>query len=128
MPKGQTDSHRHVERRRYGRVPVKYRVLVQFASDNDSKGTLLDLSLGGCRISSKEGAAVGSSLEVRIYQDEAQTPIRVERAEVRWARDGEFGVEFTKVAPGERERIRVLFKSLAEGPPSAGEGGLPKGK
>lgn len=109
--------HRHVERRRYGRVPVKYRALVHFISGHDTPGTLLDLSLGGCRISSEEGAPVGSALEIRIYQEDEHEPIHVERAEVRWARDGEFGVEFMEVAVTDQERIRVLFESLAEGPP-----------
>lgn len=111
------NSQRHVERRRYGRVPVKYRVLVHFSSGHDTSGTLLDLSLGGCRISSEEGATVGSALEIRIYQDDEHEPIRVERAEVRWARDGEFGVEFMGVTATQQERIQALFESLAEGPP-----------
>lgn len=128
MGNGGSDSQRHVERRRYGRVPVKYRVLVQFIAGDDYQGTLLDLSVRGCRISSEEGATVGSALEVRIYPEEKQDPIRVDRAEVRWARDGEFGLEFMEVVARERERIRVLFESLAEGPHSLTEGGAAEGK
>lgn len=109
-------SQRYVERRRYGRVPVKYRAFIHFRSGNDTDGTLLDLSLGGCRISSVVAAAVGSTLEIRIYPDEGQEPIQVERADVRWAREGQFGVEFVKVAPAEQKQIEGLFESLADGP------------
>lgn len=108
------DAQRHVERRRYGRVPVKYRAIVHFESGQDSQGTLLDLSFGGCRISSGGPATVGNVLEITIYPADEPEPIHVGRAVARWARDGEFGVEFVTVEAAQQERIRRLFAALAE--------------
>lgn len=57
-------------------------------------GTVLDLSLFGCRIRSTTPVNPGSEFTLRIEVPGCQKPIEIERANVRWVRGQECGLSF----------------------------------
>jgi len=57
-------------------------------------GTVLDLSLFGCRIRSTTPVNPGAMFTLRIEVPGCMTPIEIERADVRWVRGQEFGLSF----------------------------------
>ena len=103
-PNGQVDQRRH------DRVAV--RLLSQVSSQvTAAEGELVDLSPGGCRITSPIGVPLGAALECWFYpQDEH--PFTVDEATVRWIRPREFGLVFTKVRPGVQRKIENICRKV----------------
>jgi hypothetical protein len=67
----------------------------QSADDHPAmNGTVLDLSLFGCRIRSTTPVNPGRVLTLRIEVPGCTEPIEIERADVRWVRGREFGLSF----------------------------------
>ena len=64
------------------------------------EGTVLNVSVPGCAIHSRERVQPGSYLEMRILVPDAPSPLRVGLAKVRWCEGRQFGVEFIRM-PGE---------------------------
>jgi hypothetical protein len=64
------------------------------------EGTVLNVSVPGCAIHSREQVQPGSYLEMRILVPDAPSPLRVGLAKVRWCEGRQFGVEFIQM-PGE---------------------------
>ena len=64
------------------------------------EGTVLNVSVPGCAIHSREQVQPGSYLEMRILVPNAPSPLRVGLAKVRWCEGRQFGVEFIRM-PGE---------------------------
>lgn len=64
------------------------------------EGTVLNVSVPGCAIHSREPVQPGSYLEMRILVPDAPSPLRVGLAKVRWCEGRQFGVEFIQM-PGE---------------------------
>ena len=93
------------------------RVSVQFRSNFSSKdrmvagdGELKDLSPGGCRVASLVTAPAGAELELCIFPGDEGNPFTIDVAMVRWARNQEFGLAFTKVRPAVRQQLVQLCR------------------
>lgn len=69
-----------------------------------------DLSAGGVFVSTREPAAVGTSIEMLFSLPEGE--IRVEGVVRFSADDRGFGVEFTKMGAADRARLLDLLKRL----------------
>jgi hypothetical protein len=76
------------------------------------EGSLLDLSIRGCRIESLIDVKPGATLEVRIEVIEHRPPIQIQAAVVRWSREREFGLEFEVIAPTEWAYLREIVKQI----------------
>ena len=98
------------------RTNLRYRT--QFRSSFSSaamvagEGSLLDLSIRGCRIESLIDVKPGATLEVRIEAIEHRPPIQIQAAVVRWSREREFGLEFEVIAPTEWAYLREIVKQI----------------
>ena len=101
--------------RKFPRFPVQFRSSFTSAHVVGGEGTLLDLSIRGCRVDSETNVQPGINLELRIHVPEHEPPIQVQLASVRWARTQEFGLEFTSIETDQRERLRQVVRDLEMG-------------
>jgi hypothetical protein len=79
-------------------------------------GSVVDLSIRGCRIESLIDVQPGSSLEVRIEAVAHELPIQIQAAIVRWSRGREFGLEFEVIAPTEWVHLQDIVRQIEMAP------------
>ncbi len=107
-----------MEQRQHPRFPVQFQSSFRSANLVSGEGTLVDLSIRGCRIVSVSTVKPGTTLNVRIDVSSHAPSIHVQEAVVRWCRDGTFGLEFVSLIPEEWAQLQRLVKELGT-PPSA---------
>ena len=98
-------------------TPLHPRFTAQFRStfsggQREGQGKTLDLSDGGCRITSDCPVVVNTSFECRIYAPGLSWPLRIDEAHVRWVKGNTFGLEFTAMHPEERAKLKQLIANL----------------
>jgi len=101
-----------MEQRRNPRFHVQFRSSFSSITMIGGQGTLVDLSVRGCRIESATEVQPGTSLEVRIAVVGQEHPIHVQGALVRWSRDGQFGLEFEVISPIEWTHLQQIVKEI----------------
>ena len=100
-----------MEGRKHTRFAVQ--LPVSFSGDQVSDGgTILNVSVEGCAITSNRVAGTGTYLQLTMQLREREEPVQVDLAAVRWVSATRFGVEFIKIRPGEEERLRKFVKTL----------------
>ncbi len=87
-----------MEQRKSLRFPVNFRSSFSSIGMVGGEGSLVDLSIRGCRIESPVDVQPGASLEVRIKAIEHEPPIQIQAAIVQWSRGREFGLEFEVIS------------------------------
>lgn len=104
-----------MELRQHPRIPVELHVSFT-APDKEGvkKGTLYDLSLGGCGVESLTPVEPGANLTLSIHEPEQHFPITIEAASVRWTQLGEFGVEFARVPAHAKGRLERLVQTASK--------------
>ncbi len=102
-------------RREYERVLVRYPVAFCPAFSGDqaeaAEGTLVNVSIRGCRIESSLPESQGARLRIGFVADAREPPIEVEGAVVRSAVDRCMGLEFFKIRPEEEDRLRQVIEA-----------------
>lgn len=96
--------------RRGRRLALSCRVFFFGLKDFEGEARLMDVSTGGCCISSTEALSVGTVLKLSLFLPDHPWPMRIDQAIVRWA-DGDrdcYGLEFTLIRLAQRERLRPL--------------------
>jgi len=101
-----------MEQRKNIRFPVQFRSSFSSIAMVGGEGSLVDLSLRGCRIESPTDVQPGVSLELRITAIELQPPIQIQAAIVRWSRGRQFGLEFEVIASTEWTHLQDIVKQL----------------
>jgi c-di-GMP-binding flagellar brake protein YcgR len=94
-----------MERRTHARIGPKLlsQVPVTFSGNAHGKGTLYDLSTGGCKVETRNTPALGASLTLQLAVSPEIDPIKIDAAIVGWTIKGQyFGVKFVHVEPTER--------------------------
>ena len=87
--------------------------LVKFFSEAvEGEGRLDNLSLGGAAILSDVSIPRGEYLALKIISPSQASTIEVELAPVRWVKEGSFGVEFIRIAPGSQQRLKQYLDTL----------------
>jgi c-di-GMP-binding flagellar brake protein YcgR len=100
-----------MEGRKHTRFAVQ--LPVSFSGDQLSDGgTILNLSAEGCAITSETVAGTAAYLQLTMQLRERDEPVQVDLAAVRWVAATRFGVEFIKIRPEERERLKKFVKML----------------
>ncbi len=107
-------SQGHTQQRRAARFPVQYTVDLLGHHDADD-GTVSDLSVGGCKVATEASVYIGMYLTLRVYLPGQQTPLKVDQAAVRWAKEQQYGLEFMSMWPEEEERLRNVVSTLDAG-------------
>lgn len=98
--------------RYYSRFQTKY--AVYFMGDAFlGRGTIFDVSLGGCRIDGDWAVQAGSPLALRLVVPKRTAPINIDRVKIRWVKGQTFGVEFLVMQPAERVTLSQLIQGLA---------------
>ena len=101
-----------MEHRKNLRFHVQFRSSFSSIAMVGGEGTVVDLSIRGCRIESPTDVQPGASLEVRIAVIEHEPPIQIQQALVRWSRGRQFGLEFVTMAPEEWARLQHTVKQI----------------
>ena len=113
-------SSARIELRQHQRYVVPPACLLSFApfaptlsfnGDAEGEGVVIDLSPGGCRISSDAGVNVGDAMSLIILLPGDMCPTAIDLALVRWGREMHFGVEFVSMGTAELNRIRQFLAS-----------------
>jgi c-di-GMP-binding flagellar brake protein YcgR len=105
-----------MDHRKDPRFPVQFRSSFSSANIISGIGVLSDLSSRGCRIFSSTAVKPGTALELRIEVAESEPPLQIKQAVVRWARDGNFGVEFLNLVPEDWAKLQLTVKELERQP------------
>ena len=83
---------------RYGkrhRISGRIEYLV---GDHHYKGTLVDMSRQGWRVSGTLPVAMGTAMKIRVFLSDRVEPIVVDEAIVRWSDGLNFGIELTSLS------------------------------
>jgi hypothetical protein len=100
-----------MERRKDTRYIVLFRTTFTSSTHESGEGALLDVSLQGCKLASPVSVRIGQELILHLYPPE--TVIRIEAlAIVRWATEGEAGLEFLDVPSEDAQALHDLVASL----------------
>ena len=87
--------------------------LVTFSSETvNGEGRLENLSLGGAAVLSDVAVSRGDYLTLKITFPNQASTIDIELAPVRWVKEGSFGVEFIRIAPGSQQRLKLYLDTL----------------
>ena len=101
-----------MEQRKNLRFHVQFRSSFSSITMVGGEGSVVDLSIRGCRIESPIDVQPGASLEVRIATIEHEPPIQIQQALVRWSRGRQFGLEFVTMVPEEWARLQHTVKRI----------------
>lgn len=101
-----------MDQRQCPRFPVRFKSTFSSANLVGGEGSVLDLSIRGCRIESGLEVAPGTTLDVRVQTDGDERPIQVNQAVVRWSRPPQFGLEFVTLVPEEWVRLQEAVKRI----------------
>jgi PilZ domain len=100
-----------VEHRKHRRYLVRFKSIFSTDGAHLEEGLVLDLSLGGCRLTSVIHVPSGIPIEMHIRPDQ-QSPIHIPRAVVRWAGVSVFGLEFKELPELESATLTRLLWTL----------------
>lgn len=109
---GRASSSNHEDamaERRGRRLRLSCRLFFFGADDFEGEATILDLSTGGCQATSLSEVQVGMTLRLSLFLQDQEWPLRIDEALVRWVKGPTFGLEFTKIRPAQRERVRAII-------------------
>ncbi len=93
------------------RYPVAFCSAFSGEQAEAAEGTLVNVSIRGCRIESSLPASQGARLRIGFVTDAREPPIEVEGAVVRSAVDTCMGLEFFKIRPEEEDRLRQVIEA-----------------
>lgn len=72
------------------------------------QGQLVNLSVPGCLLKTTMKLRVGQYADLRLCFPTSQTVLQVKLAAVRWAKNGELGLEFIRMSETDQTRLRFL--------------------
>jgi len=104
-----SDHEATMAERRGRRLKLSCRLFFFGENDFEGEATILDLSTGGCQVTSLAEMQVGTTLRLSLFLDDQQWPVRIDGAMVRWVNGNSFGLEFTEIRSAQRERIRAII-------------------
>lgn len=106
-------------RRTFSRVPVRYpawfRPLDQPAPRWGYEATILDLSVGGCRLKGRPVPPLNSRLRLDFEVSDDEAPVAVDVAVVCSHPSRGMGLAFVKIRQAEKRRIGRLIRSRLAG-------------
>ena len=91
--------------RPFHRLPAHCSLYVQ-TKHGQAKGTLWNVSLGGCRIRTTVPLPVGSPVALIILFPEPVGPVLIKTASVCWTRNDEYGLRLVTLHPREAARLK----------------------
>ena len=113
-------SDRRIELRQHQRrgVPptcllsfARFALSITFSGDTEGEGSVINLSIKGCKVESDAGVKVGDAMSLIILLPGEESPTTVDLALVRWAKGQCFGLEFVSIGDAEMNRLRSFLAS-----------------
>jgi len=104
------------DRRVTPRFKVQFRTAFCVPPTLDRTGSILDLSVGGCRVESSVSLMPGVSVELRIFVPGLDWPLMIDVATVQWISGQTFGLAFFQIRESERQRLEQVVSSLVNPP------------
>ncbi|MGQ0812209.1 MAG: PilZ domain-containing protein [Nitrospiraceae bacterium] len=108
-------------RRNFERVPVQYPVWFQLscsaAQSLGQSGTIINLSIRGCRIKSSATVPKGTVLRLEFQSSTHAFPITIDGAMVRSRTNDSIGLRFVSLLREEERRIRRIVDLRLPTPP-----------
>jgi hypothetical protein len=101
-----------IKDRRGRRIQSSCRLFFFGVDDFEGEATLRNLSTNGCQAWSLTELQVGMTLTLSLFLGDHPWPLRVEEAMVRWVDGQDFGLEFVKLRPAQRDRLRALLMKV----------------
>ena len=98
-----------MEQRSYDRVGAEFAASIS-GSSYRAQGTVLNLSMLGCRCRATVVVQQGDRVGLLIHVPRYQHPLYVALAEVRWSQGQEFGVEFIHMELEDRHRLSEVIR------------------
>ena len=103
------------DRRTTPRFRVQFRTfLTDQHSMQEHMGTILDLSMAGCRVEAAVRVQESAVMELRIFVPDLDWPLMIDEAVVQWADGRGFGLSFQKMRQGVQDRLSWVLSRLAE--------------
>ena len=100
-----------MEQRKHVRVRVEYPASFS-GSSYRAEGTILNLSIGGCRIRTTFVVKKDDSIGVLIDIPKYDRPLYVSRAEVRWSDGQDLGMEFIQMEMEDQQRLGETIRAI----------------
>jgi hypothetical protein len=100
-----------IDRRSVKRIAVTFRVSYGAVSLGKHEGSICDLAMTGCRLESTVPVPVHTYIELWLQISPTAPKILVDLAAVRWARDGQLGIEFLNVRPEHKAKLQEIIES-----------------
>lgn len=89
---------------------VELRCLLGFSSEEiEGEAKVTNISTAGCRAESDVNVAEGLEFVALLQLPDQNTPVRIDRAIVRWVKGTSFGLSFSLFLPSERARLREFI-------------------
>ena len=104
------------DRRSTPRFRVQFRTVMtqQKNSMVEHMGTILDLSMAGCRVNAAADVQESWVMELRIFIPDFDWPLIIDEAVVQWVDGNNFGLHFLKMRMGVQDRLSWVLARLAE--------------
>lgn len=92
---------------------VDLRCQIGFSSEEiQGEAHITNISTGGCRAESEINVAEGLEFLVLLHLPGELTPLKVERAAVRWLKGSVFGLSFILFLPSERAKLQKYLDAI----------------
>ena len=88
----------------------------QSEEHTEGEGTLIELSLGGCRLLSDIPLEIGQRYNLILQVTKKSCPILVEAAVVRWTKESTYGLKFTSLQSIHESHLRELLLDIRHPP------------
>jgi c-di-GMP-binding flagellar brake protein YcgR len=88
----------------------------QSEEHTEGEGTLIELSLGGCRLLSDIPLEIGERYNLILQVTKKSCPILVEAAVVRWTKESTYGLKFTSLQSIHESHLRELLLDIRHPP------------
>ena len=98
--------------RKHTRFTVHFQSSFSSGQRLEGEGTVLNLSVGGCKVQSDTRVSLGTDVRLRIMMPDEEQPLEIKRAAVRWTSGQEFGLEFTFVEAEGELRLRHFVQAF----------------
>jgi hypothetical protein len=98
--------------RKHPRFSVSLSSTLVYKDHFRHSGSVLNLSVKGCRVDSIISPFTGMQLTIQLHVPGESKPIVISNAAVRWAGSAGIGLEFLTVAPPHQDRLDRMIQRL----------------
>lgn len=92
---------------------ARFALSITFNGDSEGEGSVINLSIKGCKVESDAGVKVGDAMSLILLLPGGDAPTPVDLALVRWANGQCFGLEFVSLGSTAMNRLRTFLASAA---------------